>query len=183
MAENGFTTENYSLTTSDGYILSLYRIPGTQDNADMKKPAVLMMHCQDGDMMEWLWNSSDKAGALMLARAGYDVWLGNNRGSRYSNTHESLTTKDKAYWDYYQQDMAEKDLPTFIDHILEATGSEKISYVGHSEGTTQMFLGASLQPDYFKEKINLFIALAPVANTATVSSPFAKLFAPYINTL
>ena len=100
-AENGFATENYSLTTSDGYILSLYRIPGTQGNEDTKKPAVLMMHCQDGDMMEWLWNSSEKAPALMLARAGYDVWLGNNRGSRYSSTHVSHTTADKAYWDYY----------------------------------------------------------------------------------
>ena len=28
-----------------------------------------------------------------------------------------------------------------------------------------MFLGASLNPSYFEEKINLFIALAPVAST------------------
>ena len=57
------------------------------------------------------------------------------------------------------------DTPMFIDFILEKTGLEQISYVGHSEGTTQMFLGAALNPDYFKEKINLFIALAPVATT------------------
>ena len=75
-------------------------------------------------MMEWLWNDHDKANALMLARAGYDVWLGNNRGNRYSNRHVSLTTKDKEYWDYYQQDMAENDLPTFIDYIIKTTGLE-----------------------------------------------------------
>ena len=44
-AENGFATESYSLTTSDGYGLSLYRIPGTFKEMKEKKPAVLMMHC------------------------------------------------------------------------------------------------------------------------------------------
>ena len=46
-----------------------------------------------------------------------------------------------------------------------------------------MFLGASLNPDYFKEKINLFIALAPVANTASIDAPLGKLLAPHVNLL
>ena len=79
--------------------------------------------------------------------------------------------------------MAEKDLPAFIDTVLENTGLEKISYIGHSEGTTQMFLGASLNPEYFKEKINLFIALAPVATTANNTSPIAIWLAPHIKLL
>ena len=33
-----------------------------------------------------------------------------------------------------------------------------------------MFLGAALRPDYFKEKINLYIALAPVACTINWSA-------------
>ena len=134
--ENGFATENYTLTTADDYILSIYRIPGTLTEPKTIKPAVLIMHAQDCDMMEWLWNDADKANALTLARAGYDVWLGNNRGNKYSNQHVTLNPKHKAYWDYYQQDMAENDLPTFIDHILATTGLEQISYIGHSEGTT-----------------------------------------------
>ena len=131
-----------------------------------------MMHAQDCDMMEWVWNDSERANAFILARAGYDVWLGNNRGNRFSTGHLTLTTKDKEYWDFYQEDMGLKDLPTLIDFILETTGYENISYVGHSEGTTQMFLGASLDPDYFTRRINLFVAMAPVASTANISNKF-----------
>ena len=50
-AENGFATESYTLQTSDGYGLTLYRIPGTFTDMNVKKPAVLMMHAQDCDMM------------------------------------------------------------------------------------------------------------------------------------
>ena len=42
-----------------------------------------------------------------------------------------------------------------------------------------MFLGASLKPDYFNERINLFVALAPVANTAGISSPMVLSMKPY----
>ena len=177
-ADSGFATESYTLVTEDGYVLSLYRLPGTvQEIADggiKQKPAVLMVHAQDCDMMEWVWNDSERANAFILARAGYDVWLANNRGNKYSNTHLTLSRHDKAYWDYYQEDMGLKDLPTFIDHILETTGLETISYVGHSEGTTQFLMGASLNPEYFTEKINLSVLLAPVGSTSNIPLGFLK---------
>ena len=44
-----------------------------------------------------------------------------------------------------------------------------------------MFLGASLIPDYFSSKINLFVALAPVANTAFVDATMGVVLAPYIS--
>ena len=43
--ENGFASENYTLTTTDGYILSMYRIPGTISDDAQSKPPVLMVHC------------------------------------------------------------------------------------------------------------------------------------------
>ena len=60
------------------------------------------------------------------------------------------------------------DVPTFIDYVLATTGLQKLAYVGHSEGTTQMFMGSSLMPKYFASKVNIFIALAPVARLAGV---------------
>ena len=63
------------------------------------------------------------------------------------------------------------DVPTFIDFIIEKTGLPSISYVGHSEGTTQMFMGLSSMPDYFKKFINVFVAMAPPVFIKSITDP------------
>lgn len=108
-----------------------------------------MVHALSADMMEYVINSSDQAPAFVLADQGYDVWLGNNRGTRWSMGHVSKDPSEKAYWDWYQEDLGRQDVPTFIDYILDTTGRQTLSYVGHSQGTTQFFLGASLLPEYY----------------------------------
>jgi hypothetical protein len=35
-------------------------------------------------MMSWVMNNPDEAPAFLLVKNGYDVWLGNNRGNRFS---------------------------------------------------------------------------------------------------
>jgi len=62
---------------------------------DEGKYPVLLQHGLEADMMQWVGNYADVAPALVLARAGYDVWLGNNRGTRFSQKHKSLDTKSK----------------------------------------------------------------------------------------
>ena len=72
--------------------------------------------------------------------------------------------------------MANNDLPAMIDFILKTTGHRQISYIAHSQGTTMAFAGLSASKD-LRSKINLFVALAPVAFTAHMTSPlrdFAK---------
>ena len=80
-----------------------------------------MMHGLDGSMMQWVQND-DICNAFILADAGYDVWMGNNRGCEFSQAHETLDPKDKEFWDYYQMEMGLSDVPTFIDFVLEKTG-------------------------------------------------------------
>ena len=112
-------------------------------------------------MHQWVANDPDKANAFTLSDAGYDVWMGNQRGSQYSLGHTEYTRDQVEFWQFYQLEMGTIDVPTFVDFILEKTGLQDISYVGHSQGTTQMFMGLALMPEYFHDKINVFVALEP----------------------
>ena len=38
----------------------------------------------------WMIHYADEAPAFILSNQGYDVWLGNNRGTMYSNKHVNL---------------------------------------------------------------------------------------------
>ena len=105
--------------------------------------------------------------AFVLSKAGYDVWLGNNRGNHNSQAHKTLDPKKEEFWEFDFEEMGVYDVPATVDFILKETeGKNKIgklaAYIGHSEGTTQFFIGSSLRSEYYKEKVNLFVAMAPV---------------------
>lgn len=158
----------YEVETEDGYILALDRIPPyPHKDEDFDAPVVLLQHGIEDSSIQWVINSPDKSIGFILSRAGYDVWLGNNRGNMQSRGHKTLDPKNSKYWDFDFEDMGTKDQKAFFNFILNKTeGKNKIgkiaAYIGHSEGTTQFFIGSSLMPDFYKEKVNLFIALAPV---------------------
>ena len=57
--------------------------------------------------------------------------------------------------------MGTQDTPHFIDFILNATGHKQLSYIGHSEGVTQLMAGAALKPDFYNKKVNVALLLAP----------------------
>jgi len=52
---------------------------------------------------------------------------------------------------------------------LEVTKSEKLSYVGFSQGTAQAFAALSIHPG-LNDKVNVFIALAPAMSPPGLSA-------------
>lgn len=132
--ENGFAIESHFVVTQDGYITSMWRIPGllNEDLSDSKKPPLLMTHGMESDMMQWVMNRESAAPAFVLARNGYDVWMANNRGCRFSQTHVKLDNKKKEYWDFSWEEMGTQDTPAMIDYILDKTGFEQMTFIGHS---------------------------------------------------
>ncbi|CAH1105095.1 unnamed protein product [Psylliodes chrysocephalus] len=178
-----YPTQTHWVQTEDGYVLRMQRISSRHGNfADSKnKPAILLMHGILSSAMDFVFMGPNKSLGLVLADAGFDVWLGNNRGNTWSRQHVTLDPDiDAKFWDYSFETCGYYDLPAKIDYIIEQTGQEKIFYVGHSQGTTQFFAMTALRPEY-NDKIALMSALAPVAFMKHLSSPIPRFMGKYMD--
>lgn len=160
--ENGFQYEEHTVVTDDGYILTVFRIPGLMGEKTANKPPVFLQHGIFDSAYCWISHYADYAPAFVAARNGYDVWLGNSRGNTYSLKHTNLNPHHSKYWQFDWQEMGTLDLPAVIDHITTLTGHEKVAFVGHSQGTTQMYYGLAEMEEYFAKKVSVFVALGPV---------------------
>ena len=99
---------------------------------------MLIQHGDTEDGTSWLVDYGDqKPFHLQLVDAGFDVWLGNNRGTRFSRGHTTLDPVADAerYYDFTWAEMGLYDDSATVLKIKEVTHQDKISYVGYSQGT------------------------------------------------
>ncbi|EPY49914.1 triglyceride lipase-cholesterol esterase [Schizosaccharomyces cryophilus OY26] len=163
---SGYNVEEHLVRTQDDYILCIHRIskdkPGKIGMPIPKKLPVV--YCHHGLLMNsevWVCNI-DQRNCLVyqLVDQGYDVWLGNNRGNKYSRQHLRFDSTDVDFWNFSIDDFAHYDIPDTIDYILKTSEQKQLTYIGFSQGTAQAFAALSVQP-LLNEKVNSFIALAP----------------------
>lgn len=171
------------MTSADGYILTVNRIPhglkaGSGPGGD--KPVVLLQHGLLCSSADWVFLGPDKGLAFILADHGYDVWLGNARGNTQSRKHTYLDPSSKAFWDFSWHEIGQYDLPAIIDLAIAQTGHPKIHYIGHSQGTTSFFIMGAVRPEY-NDKIRSMHALAPVAFMSNLKSPFVRALSPFVD--
>ena len=175
----GYPFESHRTTTDDGYILRLFRIQAKGTQMTPGKKVVFLQHGLIDSADDWVVNEETKSLGLVLANLGYDVWMGNSRGNKYSRANTKITPIHRDFWYYSFQDMGEYDVPANLAYVTAYTGKDKVTYVGHSQGTSQMFAALSDQKTnaYVSSKINGFIALAPVAYLANSNSKLIRLLA------
>lgn len=75
--------------------------------------------------------------------------------------------------------MAQYDLPSMINKVIDTTNEPRVFYIGHSMGTTTLMAMSDILPE-MKEKIILANLLAPVAFMEHMRSPIA-LISPFAN--
>lgn len=183
-----YDVEIHNLTTSDGYILELHRITGSPKSPVRKgKQPVFLMHGLLDSSGTWIIMRPTHGLAYILADEGYDVWMGNARGSRYSRRHikynpEGGRSERKSFWSFSWHEIGIIDVPTMIDYVLQQTGFSRLQYIGHSQGSTTFFVMCSERPEY-NDKIILMTALAPVAYVSHLKSPIIRVFTPFLDSI
>lgn len=191
VSSRGFKLESHAVQTPDGYILTLHRIINpflSREERNQRNP-ILLMHGMGTHSLFWLLNDdlgsewvhqidkedpyydarkvnntiNDSLG-FELCKRGHDVWLGNQRGNRFSQRHAVLKSNNSSFWNFSLDEIALFDIPATVDYILALTKRESLAYVGFSQGSTAMLALMTQQPR-FNQIIRPFICMAPCVKT------------------
>uniref|UniRef100_A0A182UBJ7 Uncharacterized protein n=1 Tax=Anopheles melas TaxID=34690 RepID=A0A182UBJ7_9DIPT len=178
----GYPAEEHIIETDDGYLLGVHRCPGSPLSPPAPgKPVVLLQHGMLSSSADYILMGPDTSLAYMLADAGYDVWMGNARGNRYSRRHRFRSNTTQTFWDFSWHEVGSIDIPNMIDYILVRTGQQSLQYVGHSQGTTAYWVMMSQHP-YYNRRIKSMHALAPAAYMHNTRSPYVLFLATFLYT-
>lgn len=169
---HGYKVHEHVVQTKDGYLLSIHRI--IPKSVQFGKKVVYMHHgLLTNSELFVLGDKTSKCLPFRLVDEGYDVWLGNNRGNKYSRKHLYLSSKDVKFWDYSLDEFAMFDIPNTIDHILNVTQEENLVYIGFSQGSAQGLAALSLN-DSLNTKIKYFIGLSPAMIPKGLNNPICS---------
>lgn len=170
---HGFEVESHVLQTKDGYLLTAHRIrPRGPPNGKVVYLHHGLLMCSE------VWVTMvDKYRNLpyLLADLGFDVWLGNNRGNKYSLKHVTKPQNSISFWNFCMDEFALFDIPDTIDYILYVTQKPHLTYIGFSQGTSQAFAAMSVHPKLNKQ-IDQFIGISPATTPNGLQSRFLDAF-------
>ncbi|KAH8701762.1 putative triglyceride lipase-cholesterol esterase [Talaromyces proteolyticus] len=171
----GYEAEEHIVQTGDGYLLGLHRLPyrrGEEEEyvnageSSIRKKVVYLHHGLLMNSEVWVCLTEEqRCLPFQLVERGYDVWLGNNRGNKYSKKSTKSSPASVDFWDFSIDEFAFHDIPNSIEYILEVTEQPSLSYVGFSQGTAQAFAALSIHPT-LNQRVNVFVALAPAMSPA-----------------
>lgn len=171
-----YDIENRIVRTKDGYLLTVHRITSLGIKPPPRNGKVVYLHhglLMDSEIWVTMLEKNQNL-PFVLYELGYDVWLGNNRGNKYSHKHLTKKLDSKDFWDFCIDEFALFDIPDTIDFILQETGKESLTYIGFSQGTAQAFASVSINPD-LNNKVERIIAISPATTPHGLYSKFLDI--------
>ncbi|CAJ0937935.1 unnamed protein product, partial [Mesorhabditis belari] len=170
-----YYAEEHFVTTDDGYILRVHRIPNKRFQTGVPnclRPTVFLQHGMEGSSASWILNLPDQSAGFVFADAGFDVWIGNFRGNVYAKNHTKLDPTSHEFWQFSWDQMGSQDLPAMLKYVIGQTGAQQLYYVAHSMGTMAAFAEFSHNHD-LEALVREFYALGPVASVAHIKGLLA----------
>jgi pimeloyl-ACP methyl ester carboxylesterase len=160
-----YTIDEHKITTTSGHILTTFRInlkdkSGIPENSKGKQ--VLLSHGYMSSSDSFFITGDDRSLGYWFANKGYDVWVTNMRGNRYSHSHKNPDIAPADYFNFSIDDHA-RDIRHWYEKIIEVSGRDQILYVGYSMGC---MIGAMAHSDpelkkYLDKHTTQMIFLAP----------------------
>jgi len=152
--------EMFTTKTKDGWSLAIHHYPPIGE--PQQKPPVILCHGLNQNYLSWDL-MPPLSFARYLADHGYDVWSVSLRGSGKSTkpgwvqflelNQLKLDLLDPSQFDHSKfnwniDDHITKDIPTLIQFIRNKTGSEEVTWIGHSMGGLILvaYLGLTQDP-------------------------------------
>lgn len=111
IAKDGYPFQSIMVTTSDGYLLELHRLPRPGSDRVM-----FLQHGIMDSSYSFVANGASEGLAYRAFDKGYDVFMGNFRGTS-SLRHKKETISAREYWDFTLDDHADRDLDAFVQAI------------------------------------------------------------------
>lgn len=139
--------------TRDGWDLALGRLR-PRGPGPARLPPVLLVHGIAMNRQTFEFGVERFALAAHLAAAGFDCFSLDHRGHGASRRRPGAAAR----WDL--DTYLREDLPAALDAIRAETGSERVLYVGHSQGAVLGLAACGLYP----ERIAALVALAGPAH-------------------
>lgn len=135
----GYTWEPHKITTDDGFILTTFHLTGkvneeTEPRTESLMPVVLK-HGYLCDSVTWFGNPDEyvmKPIPIRLFDDGFDIWLGNDRGTQYCQEHITMNKHEPEFWSWSWAEMGIYDDVANVEYIKNITEKDKVSYLGVS---------------------------------------------------
>ena len=166
--------EEFEVITEDGYILSLWHLV---PDFHVNKEKVVFFQPGFADTSAGYFELGEKSLPYFLQEKGYDIWLGNNRGSPPSKKHVSKNPKKENgdYWDFCMDDFVKYDIVSEINYIKKHTGAKKVDFIGYSEGSTLFLMLYMDNPNFVENSINKFVSIGTVPNLSDIPTSVTEL--------
>jgi pimeloyl-ACP methyl ester carboxylesterase len=168
----GYRSESHEVETDDGYVLRLHRLLPTKGS--VHKGSTFLMHGLFRNSSDFLSSGSQVALAYYLADNGYDVWLGNARGTKFCTQHVKHSYKSREFWKFSFHEIGLHDVSAMLNFLLQQTKETQTRYIGHSQGASSLLALLSSSPS-FNQKIAQAHLLTPAVFMKHSTSPLLTL--------